>query len=78
MKRWEKEKAEVLKQMNEAMQLYDDNQADPVLIAALLRIRESAATANKNEWEKEGYYSWWKIHRPGVFPPEGEDLKNNA
>jgi hypothetical protein len=75
LEQWEKEKAEVLRQMNEAIQLYDDNGAGTQLIETLLRIKGSAATANAKEWKKEGYYSWWIKHRPAVFAPERENLQ---
>jgi len=59
-----KEKEIVLSQTRSYLMALADTGAPPVLMLAILNIRDRAATANKSEWKKEGYYQWWLDTRP--------------
>ena len=67
MNNYIKEKEILLEQSKNYLMALADIGAPPLLIMAILNIRERAATANAQEWKKEKYWEWWKGTRPEVY-----------
>ena len=69
MTKFIEQKEIVLEQTKNYLMALADTGAPPLLMMALLNIRERAATANAQEWKRDKYWDWWKETRPEVYKP---------